>query len=364
MLAHEEGSWRGRLRAREASERRSAPKGRLVEFVRLIFVTLFASAGYIVATRVSASSPSRTLAYVVLGTSTGFVLGGVLGRQTATAVRSMEQELRKVPAAEIVAGVGGLVTGLAIAALLSVPVFRLPPLAAWTTVAFAYVTLGYVGFRIGRTKNEELFGLIGLKPRATAPSDKVFVVDTSALIDGRILDLVETGFLTGDVLVHSAVLRELQTIADSSDPRRRALGRRGLDAVGELKRAATIDVHLVEQDGVSDVDATLVRVARDLGASLVTTDHNLSKVAEAVGVPVPRLNDLAAAFRLPVGIGDEIDVRLVKQGRETGQAVGYLDDGTMVVVEAAGERIGTDASIVVRNVIKTTTGRMVFANLQ
>jgi uncharacterized protein YacL len=364
MLAHEEGSWRGRLRAREASLRHPSPRGRLVEFVRLIFVTLFAAAGYIVATRVSASSPSRTLAYVVLGTSTGFVLGGVLGRQTATAVRSMEQELRKVPAAEIVAGVGGLLTGLAIAALLSVPVFRLPPLAAWTSVAFAYVTLGYVGFRIGRTKNEELFGLIGLKPRATAPSDKVFVVDTSALIDGRILDLVATGFLTGDVLVHSAVLRELQTIADSSDPRRRALGRRGLDAVGELKRAATIDVHLVEEDGVSDVDATLVRVARDLGASLVTTDHNLSKVAEAVGVPVPRLNDLAAAFRLPVGIGDEIDVRLVKQGREAGQAVGYLDDGTMVVVEAAGERIGTDASIVVRNVIKTTTGRMVFANLQ
>jgi uncharacterized protein YacL len=192
MLAHEESSWRGRLRAREASERRSAPRGRLVEFVRLIFVTLFAAAGYTVATRV-ATSPSQTLAYVVLGTSTGFVLGGVLGRQTATAVRSMEEELRKVPAAEIVAGVGGLVAGLAVAALLSVPVFRLPPLTAWTSVAFAYVTLGFLGFRIGRTKHEELFGLIGLKPRAAGKPEKVFVVDTSALIDGRILDLVATG---------------------------------------------------------------------------------------------------------------------------------------------------------------------------
>ena len=105
-------------------------------------------------------------------------------------------------------------------------------------------------------------------------------------------------------------------------------------------------------------------MARERGASLVTTDHNLSKVAEAVGVPVPRLNDLAAAFRLPVGIGDEIDVHLVKPGRESGQAVGYLDDGTMVVVEAARERIGSDTPIVVRNVIKTATGRMVFANLQ
>src|SRR6266511_4538698 len=118
MLAHEERSRRGRLRAREASERRPLPRGRLVEFVRLIFVTLLAAAGYTVATRVS-RSPSETLAYVVLGTSTGFVLGGVLGRQTATAVRSME-ELRKVPAAEIVAGVGGLIAGLAVAALLSV----------------------------------------------------------------------------------------------------------------------------------------------------------------------------------------------------------------------------------------------------
>jgi uncharacterized protein YacL len=318
-------------------------------------------AGYTVATRVS-RSPSETLAYVVLGTSTGFVLGGVLGRQTVTAVRSMEEELRKVPAAEIVAGVGGLIAGLAVAALLSVPVFRLPPLVAWTNVAFTYVTLAFAGSRIGRTKHEELFGLIGMKPRAAGASAKVFVVDTSALIDGRILDLVATGFLSGDLLIHTAVLHELQTIADSSDPGRRARGRRGLDVVVELKRAATVEVHLVDEDGGSDVDAVLVRVARERGASLVTTD--LSKVAEAVGVPVPRLNDLAMAFRLPFGIGDEIEVRLVKPGREADQAVGYLEDGTMVVVESAGERIGSDAPIVVRNVIKTATGRMVFANLQ
>jgi uncharacterized protein YacL len=236
---------------------------------------------------------------------------------------------------------------------------------AWTSVAFTYVTLAFAGFRIGRTKHEELFGLIGLKPRAAGAPEKIFVVDTSALIDGRILDLVATGFLSGDLLLHTAVLRELQTIADSSDPRRRARGRRGLDAVGELRHAATVEVHLIEDDGGgSDVDAVLVRVARERGASLVTTDHNLSKVAEAVGVPVPRLNDLAAAFRLPIGVGDEIQVRLVKQGREAGQAVGYLDDGTMVVVEAAGERIGSDTPIVVRNVIKTATGRLVFANLQ
>ena len=364
MLAHEESSWRGRLRAREASERRSAPRGRLVEFVRLIFVTLFAAAGYTVATRV-ATSPSQTLAYVVLGTSTGFVLGGVLGPADGHG-RALDG--------------GGAPQGpgrrdrrrcrwASWPGSRSRPCSRSPcsgsrrsrPGPAWRSRTSRS---GYVGFRIGRTKHEELFGLIGLKPRAAGKPEKVFVVDTSALIDGRILDLVATGFLSGDLLDPHRVLRELQTIADSSDPRRRARGRRGLDAVVELKRAATVEVHLVEEDGGSDVDALLVRLARERGASLVTTDHNLSKVAEAVGVPVPRLNDLAAAFRLPVGIGDEIDVHLVKPGREAGQAVGYLDDGTMVVVEAAGERIGSDTPIVVRNVIKTATGRMVFANLQ
>ena len=364
MLAHEPRSWRGALLARAGSERPAPPRGRLVEFVRLLFVVLFAAAGYTIATRLGNETASRTLLGVVLGTSTGFVLGGVLGRQTYTAVRSMEQELRKVPAAEVVAGAGGLIAGLAMAALLSVPVFRLPPLAAWTSVAFMYVTLGFVCYRIGRTKHEELFALIGLKPRAAGSADKVFVIDTSALIDGRILDLVETGFLAGDVLLHTAVLRELQTIADSSDERRRGRGRRGLDTVGDLKRAPTVDLHLVEEDGVFDVDAALVRVARDRGASLLTTDHNLSKVAEAVGVAVPSLNDLAAAFRLPVGVGDFLAVHLVKEGREAGQAVGYLDDGTMVVVEAARERVGAEVPVVVRNVIKTTTGRMVFANLQ
>ena len=346
-------------------ERSRPPGGRLVESVRLIFVLLFAAAGYTVATRLGNAQPSRTLVGVVLGTLIGFVLGGVLGRQTVSAVGSAEEQLRRVPAAEVVAGMVGLTAGLAIAALASVPVFRLPVLAAWTSVAFMYMTLGYAGYRIGRAKHAELFDLIGLKPRAAGISrGEVSVIDTSALIDGRVVDLVTTGFLSGDLLIHSAVLRELQAIADSSDPKRRGRGRRGLDAVAELQRAKTVDVHLVEEDGIFDVDAALVRLARDRGASLITADHNLSKVAEALSVPVPNLNQLAVAFRTPVGIGDELMVQLVKDGREHGQAVGYLDDGTMVVVEEAGDRVGAEVPIQVRNVIQTATGRMVFAVLR
>jgi uncharacterized protein YacL len=345
------------------SERR-LPRGRFVEFIRLIFVVLFAAGGYSVATHLSQSTTQRTLLGVILGSGVGFVLGGAFGRQTATAVSTMEREFRRVPAAEVVAGAGGLIVGLAIAALSTVPLFRLPPLVAWTTAAFVYVTLGYVGYRVGRTMHAELFALIGLKPRAAGSGADVVVVDTSALIDGRVLDLVKTEFLAGDVLVHAAVLGELQGIADSSDPNRRRRGRRGLDVLTELQRSPNVHVHLVEESGVHDVDAALVRLARDRGASLITTDHNLAKVAEALSVPVPRLNDLAAAFQLPVGPGDELTVELVKEGREHGQAVGYLDDGTMVVVERASDRIGTAVSVVARNVIQTTTGRMVFASVQ
>jgi uncharacterized protein YacL len=365
MLVDSARTRAGRLRARGAEARGSLPRGRLVEFVRLIFVVLFAVAGHTVGSRVASPTTTTTVVGVVLGSATGFVLGGVLGRRTATAVRSLEEELRRVPAAEVVAGMGGLLIGLAIAALVSVPVFRLHPLAAWTTVAFVYVTLAYAGFRVGRSKSNELFGLIGLKPRAAGVArGEVSVIDTSALIDGRVLDLVTTGFLSGDLLIHTGVLRELQAIADSSDPKRRSRGRRGLDTLAELKRAATVDVHLVEEDGVADVDAALVALARDRGASLVTTDHNLAKVGRALSVPVPSLNDLAAAFRQPVVPGDELEIELVKHGREHGQAIGYLDDGTMIVVEAATDRLGTTVPIVVRNVIATATGRMIFANLR
>jgi uncharacterized protein YacL len=363
VLAPSGGTLHRRGVSAPETERR-LPTGRFVEFVRLIFVVLFAAGGYIVATRLSNPTTERTLLGVVLGSGIGFVLGGVFGRQTATAVSAMEREFRRVPAAEIVAGAAGLIAGLAIAALSTVPIFRLPPLAAWTTATFIYVTLAYVGYRIGRTMNAELFGLIGLKPRAAAGRADVVVIDTSALIDGRVVDLVKTGFLNGDLLVHAAVLRELQTIADSSDPNRRRRGRRGLDVVAELQREPTVQVHLVEEVGVHEVDATLVRLARERGASLITTDHNLAKVAEALSVPVPRLNDLAAAFQLPVGPGDELTVQLVKEGREHGQAIGYLDDGTMVVVERANDRIGSAVPVVARNVIQTATGRMVFASLQ
>ena len=340
-----------------------APRGTLVEFVRLIMVALLAIAGYEIARRVADRTSSVVLG-IVLGSASGYVLGGILGRQTAVAVSSVEREFRRVSAAEIAAGVAGIMVGLLIALLASIPLFHLPNDAAWPAVAFVYVTLTYLGFRIGRAKRDDLFALLGLKPRAAGVGRaEVNVLDTSALIDGRILELVRTGFLGGVLLVPQGVLGELQAIADASDPGRRRRGRRGLDVVAKLQRDPTVEVVLVEEEAMGDVDAGLVRLARDRGGAVVTADANLSMVARALSVQVRSINDLAAGLRSPVLVGEEIPVKLTRDGREHGQAVAHLDDGTMVVVEGARARIGEEVPVRVTNVLQTATGRMVFAVL-
>ena len=351
------------------SEREQDPKGgsfrgALVEGVRLIFIALLGAAGFLVGGTIAAESTSRALAFIFLGAGVGFVIGGVAGRLTLRAVSGMERELHRKPAPQLAGGIVGLIVGLVVAGLLMIPLLFVPSGAAWPAIVFVYLVCGSLGFRVGEDKYEDIFGLVGMKPRASvAGRGDLHVLDTSALIDGRVLDLVATGFVSGTVLLHEGVLHELQAISDSSDVRRRQRGRRGLDVLVELQKAPTVQFQLVEEAGVLDVDAALVRLARERGASLITVDHNLAKVAEALRVPVAQINALASKFRVPYTAGDEISVRLVKEGREHGQAVGYLDDGTMVVVEKAVDQIGSSPDIRVTNVIQTTTGRMVFAAL-
>lgn len=342
---------------------KGALRGRLVEGVRLIFIPVLATGGYELGASRQPSGP-QALLWVFLGAGVGYVIGGIAGRLTLRAVTGMERELGRTPAPQLAGGVVGLVIGLVISALLMIPLLFVPPSLTWPAILFIYVVVGSLGFRLGKAKYEDLFGLVGMKPRATASArGDLHVIDTSALIDGRVADLVATGFVSGTVLLHDGVLRELQAISDSSDPRRRQRGRRGLDVLVDLQKAPTVQFQLVEEAGVMDVDAALVRLARERGASLITVDHNLAKVAEALRVPVAQINALASKFRVPYTAGDEISVRLVKEGREHAQAVGYLEDGTMVVVEQACEHIGTQVDVKVKNVILTTTGRMVFALL-
>lgn len=351
----------------QADDRKTRLRGRLVEGVRLIFVAVLGAAGYQIgtmATETTIVTDRRALLFVFLGAGSGYVLGGIFGRLTLQAVSGLERELRRRPAAEIAGGVVGLAIGLVVAALLCIPLLFVPLSYTWPAAVFIFLVVGSLGTRLGQAKHEDIFGLVGMKPRATARGGgDLHVLDTSALIDGRVADLVGTGFVSGTILLHEGVLRELQAISDSSDPGRRNRGRRGLDVLVELQRAPTVQFQLVEEAGVMDVDAALVRLARESGASLITVDHNLAKVAEALRVPVAQVNALAAKFRAPYAAGDEVVVRLVKEGREHGQAVGYLDDGTMVVIEQAAERIGSEVEAKVRNVIQTTTGRMIFASL-
>jgi uncharacterized protein YacL len=206
-------------------------------------------------------------------------------------------------------------------------------------------------------------------PRSTdlsGSSNSLKVLDTSVIIDGRVADLCETGFLEGTFFVPQFILHELQHIADSSDSLKRARGRRGLDILNKIQKMADIDVQVVEEDfpNVKEVDAKLVVFAKKKGARIMTNDLNLNKVAELQGVRVLNINELCNALRPVVLPGETIRVFVLKEGKEAGQGVAYLDDGTMIVVDNARRCIGRNVDVVVTSVLQTTAGRMIFTRLK
>jgi uncharacterized protein YacL len=337
--------------------------GVFVELVRFLLVGVFTAGGWQMAQALDLTG-TRLLLSVVLGSLIGYVIGGVIGRRAMVAVSAVEREFQRMPASELLAGVLGLILGLLIALLVSLLIFRLPVIVAYPTAAFIAVVLAYVGYRAGRAKRDELFGLFGLKTRGFGVrAGEVNVLDTSALIDGRIREVVEAGFLGGTLMVHRGVLSELRTIADSGEPSRAARGRRGLEILRALQRHPTVEVVLVGVEDAGDVDTALVRLARERGAALVTSDVNLGKVADALDVPTRSMAGLAEALRTPVVPGEQVTIRVTKEGREEGQGVGYLEDGTMVVVERGADLVGSDVRAVVTNVLQTSSGRMVFARI-
>lgn len=340
--------------------------GSFVEGVRLIILALFAAAGWVVAENRSWEGRNLALA-IVLASLTGYVVGGVFGRTTASAMDVVERRFRRSSAAEILGGTLGLILGLVIALLVSLLLLRLPPVAGWTSAAFTYLVLGFLGLRVGRSKYADFFLLFGMKPRAAGSSaGEVSVVDTSALVDGRIVEIARAGFLGGTLLVADGVLHELRLIGDASDPARRGRGRRGLEAVRALQTHPALDVVMVEGVPTStggDVDAGLVALARERGGVLITNDAQLAKVAEAVGVQVRSVSRLASSLRSALAVGDELDLTITRRGKDAGQGVAFLDDGTMVVIEQAEPRLGQEVHVAVTNVITTANGRMAFANL-
>jgi uncharacterized protein YacL len=344
----------------------------VVEVLRLLVVVFFAGAGYQVGLSVGDGRPvlgalNGTAIGLVVGSGLGYVLGGVLGRRTAQTTELARTRLRDVSAEQVVAGALGLVGGVVVGAGVAWPVFLLPDAAlAFPLFGVVVVVLAYFGSQIAMSKRTgvlELFGeRAGLTPRALSPAALPRLVDTSVAVDGRILDVVRAGFLHGTVLVCSPVLAELQGMADAGDDHVRARGRRGLEVLEALQREQGVELEVLDLEvpGVHEVDAKLVRICIDRGTALLTLDTNLAKAAGLAGVPVLNLHALALALRPPVAAGDDVPVLLLKPGKEPGQAVGYLDDGSMVVVERGRPHLGSELGVRVTSVLTTANGRMVF----
>jgi uncharacterized protein YacL len=345
-----------------------------VEALRLLVVVFGAAVGYLLAQRTntlegtSLGALDSTAVGVVVGAGVGFVVGGVLARWVLRAIDRGERSMEGLSAEQLVAGSLGALVGVLFAALFTWPLFLLvPPLLAVSVFAFLLLVAGIFGFRVGRRRRDAVLaglgGRAGLASRTPSTASLPRVLDTSVAIDGRILEVVRAGFLHGRVLVCAPVLGELQMLSDSSDDLRRARGRRGLATLEALREERDVDVEVIgdEAPGVQEVDAKLVRTCLDRHASLLTFDTNLARVAALAGVQVQNMHQLAVALRPPVVVGDEVAVQLARAGKEAGQAVAYLDDGTMVVVEHGRERLGLEVAVTVTSVLTTANGRMVFA---
>jgi uncharacterized protein YacL len=305
----------------------------------------------------------------------GALIGLAVGLVAQTAYRRVERQIRDMPVDVLLSRSVGLVLGLLVANLMLAPIFLLPiprefafikPLAA----VLGSVMFAFSGINLADIHGRTLLRLINpnsvesmLVAEGTLKPATTKVLDTSCIIDGRIEDLLNTGFLEGQILVPQFVLQELQVVADASNDRKRAKGRRGLDILNRMQTAfpGRIIIHSADYEDIATVDAKLIRLAQEINATLLTNDYNLNKVASLQKVNVLNINDLAQSMRPAYLPGDCIDLKILKQGKEPAQGVGYLEDGTMVVVEEGGGLIGDEVSVVVTGALQTSAGRMIFA---
>jgi uncharacterized protein YacL len=308
------------------------------------------------------------LVWIGAWVSVGFLL---LPYLTVVPAGRLIRGVQAMSTAEFVAAVIGLLVGLLIALLLGLPLAVLPqPFGTYLPVGVSICFgLGMLGLTVA--KREDLVAAAeaaGFLRRAERPDqdrggETEVVVDTSAIIDGRIADISESGFLYHRLIVPRFVLDELQRIADSSDTQRRARGRRGLEILARLQKEGPTPVEIVsdDPDDASEVDAKLVSLARTRGAAILTNDFNLNRVADLQSIRVLNINSLANALKPALLPGDELRIKVITEGKEAGQGVGYLDDGTMVVVEGGARLVGHELDVAVTRVLQTVMGRMVFA---
>jgi len=302
-----------------------------------------------------------------------FLISPILANTAHRSGRWLEKNLLVVPGQDLVAGAVGIITGLLIGTLLINPFWGIIPVFGPYLAFITNIFLAWVGAIVAVKKREDLVtvfrpskipkDLAGGKEKGAAMPK---LLDTSVIIDGRIADICDAGFLDGKIIIPGFVLEELRHIADSSDTLKRNRGRRGLDILNRIQKEINIPVHVLDdtEDEGLEVDSRLVKLAQRLAGKVVTNDYNLNKVCELQGVPVLNINELANAVKPVVLPGEEMDVQIIKDGKESGQGIAYLDDGTMIVVDGGRSYIGNEISVLVTSVLQTAAGRMIFARLK
>jgi uncharacterized protein YacL len=327
--------------------------------LRLLLVVACSVSGYLLASHLPIT---HTLGIWIkwVGALTGFIF--------ALLALSIEKIIKKAPLKVIFGGTFGLFLGLVIAQLLGYAFSGLQNSAIRISISVILsCVFGYIGLVLGGKKVEEFkWPGWGFFAKGSHKKDGGKLLDTSVIIDGRVADICETDFLEGPLVIPQFVLQELQHIADSADNLKRARGRRGLDILNRMQKGDTVEVKVVDEDypDIKEVDAKLIALAREMNAKIITNDFNLNKVAQLQGVPVLNINQLANALKPMVLPGEVLHLQIMREGKEQGQGVAYLDDGTMVVVENASRHLGQEVEASVTSILQTTAGRMIFTTLK
>lgn len=346
--------------------------------LRIVFAAIFGTTGFVLgrqaydrAISIHVASQLWQFVALVLAPVVGAVIGVFLvpAAQAVfeTELVAVERAIDRLTSRQLVGGAIGLIVGLVIAFLVKSVIFEFisfaGPAGSYIAILLTVVLslfAAYLGARVGARLPLVLGDALAVE--ATNASAKV--LDTSVVIDGRIVEIVASGFLEGPLLLPRFVLRELQAVADSPDALRRTRGRRGLEMLTKLQALVPLEIVERDFDGVTEVDAKLVLLARERGAKLVTNDFNLNRVANVEGIAVLNMNELANALKPALLPGEELRVALIKEGKEPNQGVGYLDDGTMIVVENGRRLVGETVDVSVTSALQTAAGRMIFARVK
>jgi uncharacterized protein YacL len=325
----------------------------LIILLQLVLIAVTASSCYFIVKEIFASNLWGSV-------------GAICGLGLSYVILKVEERLKEIPLKLICGSLLGVFISLLIANLfisnVILAIVKDVPITLPIYLLF-YFLMGYLGFKIGWEKSKTIdLSKVPLLDRMEESEDAK-IVDSSAIIDGRIADICETGFLEGTFIIPQFVLYEIQHIADHQDPVKRTRGRRGLDVLHRLQKQMFLKVKIVDYDfpKLQDVDSKLIATAKKLTAKIITNDYNLNKVAELQGIEVLNINQLAAALKPAILPGELMNIKVLREGKEHGQGIGYLDDGTMVVVDDAKRLLGKTVDVVVTSMLQTTSGRMVFA---